>query len=142
MRELFLLALLVPLLSAPALARDLVPFAEAVAPGTILIRTTERRLYLVRPDGTAWRYPVAVGRPGKQWFGAARIDGKHVEPDWAPPEEVRRDNPRLPAVIAGGAPNNPMARGPSPSTGRKSRSTARTGRARSGPSRPMGASGC
>jgi lipoprotein-anchoring transpeptidase ErfK/SrfK len=108
MRELFLLALLAPFPTAPVLARDLVPFVEGAAPGTILVRTAERRLYLVRGDGTAWRYPVAVGRPGKQWFGAARIDGKHVEPDWAPPEEVRRDNPRLPAVIAGGAPNNPM----------------------------------
>jgi lipoprotein-anchoring transpeptidase ErfK/SrfK len=62
----------------------------------------------VRGDGTAFRYPVAVGRPGKQWFGEARIDGKYVEPAWAPPEEVKRDNPRLPVVIPGSARSNPM----------------------------------
>ena len=72
------------------------------------MRTTERRLYLVLGNGAALRYPVAVGRPGKQWFGTAVIDGKHVRPAWAPPREVKRDNPRLPNFIPGGAPNNPM----------------------------------
>jgi lipoprotein-anchoring transpeptidase ErfK/SrfK len=91
-----------------AFAREIVPFTEAVSPGTVLIRTGERKLYLVRGDGTAFRYPVAVGRPGKQWFGEAGIDGKYVEPAWAPPEEVKRDNPRLPVVIPGGARSNPM----------------------------------
>ena len=77
-------------------------------PVTILIRTAERRLYFVRGDGTAMRYPIAVGKPGKQSFGEPRIDGKYVKPAWAPPVEVKRDNPRLPNVIPGGAPNNPM----------------------------------
>lgn len=95
-------------LSSKAEARELVPFSGSVSPGTILIRTAERRLYYVRGDGTALRYRVAVGKPGKQWFGEARVDGKHVRPAWAPPDEVRRDNPRLPGVIPGGAPNNPM----------------------------------
>jgi lipoprotein-anchoring transpeptidase ErfK/SrfK len=95
-------------LSATAQARDIVPFGEGVAPGTILIRTAERRLYFVRGDGTAFRYRVAVGKPAKQWFGEARVDGKYVKPAWAPPAEVKRDNPRLPDVIPGGAPNNPM----------------------------------
>jgi lipoprotein-anchoring transpeptidase ErfK/SrfK len=93
---------------APASARDVVRFASDFAPGTIVIRTNERRLYLVRGDGTALRYPVAVGKPIKQWFGSARIDGKYVKPAWAPPADVKRDNPRLPDVIPGGAPNNPM----------------------------------
>jgi lipoprotein-anchoring transpeptidase ErfK/SrfK len=85
-----------------------VPFQASVSPGTIVIRTGERRLYYVRGDGTALRYRVAVGRPGKQWFGEARIDGKYVRPAWSPPEDVRRDNPRLPDVIPGGSPGNPM----------------------------------
>jgi len=89
-------------------AREIVPFGESVAPGTIVIRTSERRLYFVRGDGTAFRYRIAVGRPSKQWFGEARVDGKYVKPAWAPPAEVRRDNPKLPEVIPGGAPNNPM----------------------------------
>jgi len=89
-------------------AREVVPFEGRVSPGTILIKTGERRLYYVRRDGTALRYRVAVGKPGKQWFGEARIDGKYVRPAWGPPAEVKRDNPRLPDVIPGGAPNNPM----------------------------------
>ncbi|WP_262030322.1 L,D-transpeptidase [Microvirga sp. Mcv34] len=91
-----------------ASARELVPFEGRVSPGTIVIKTGERRLYYVRGDGTALRYRVAVGKPGKQWFGEARIDGKYVRPAWAPPAEVKRDNPRLPDVIPGGAANNPM----------------------------------
>lgn len=91
-----------------ASAREVVPFQERVSPGTIVIKTGERRLYYVRGDGTALRYRVAVGKPGKQWFGEARIDGKYVRPAWAPPAELKRDNPRLPNVIPGGAPNNPM----------------------------------
>ena len=94
--------------SNPASARERVPFEAQVSPGTILIRTAERRLYYVQGDGTAIRYPVAVGKPGKQWVGEARIDGKYVKPAWAPPAEVKRDNPRLPDLIPGGAPNNPM----------------------------------
>ena len=89
-------------------AREIVPFEDTVAPGTVVVRTQERRLYYVQGDGTALRYRVAVGRPGKQWFGTAVIDGKHVRPAWAPPREVKRDNPRLPNLIPGGAPNNPM----------------------------------
>jgi|SRR6476620_77125 lipoprotein-anchoring transpeptidase ErfK/SrfK len=96
------------LTGSTAFAREIVPFSTGIAPGTILIRTAERRLYFVRGDGTAMRYPIAVGKPGKQWFGEARIDGKYVKPAWAPPVEVKRDNPRLPNVIPGGAPNNPM----------------------------------
>ncbi len=98
----------VSLWSAGASAREVVPFQAGVTPGTIVIRTAERKLYYVRGDGTALRYRVAVGKPGKQWFGEARIDGKYVRPAWAPPAEVKRDNPRLPDVIPGGARNNPM----------------------------------
>ena len=91
-----------------AQAREMVPFAEAVAPGSVVISVSQRRLYLVNGDGTAIRYPVAVGKPGKQWFGTAAIDGKYIAPAWSPPLEVKRDNPRLPNVIAGGSPHNPM----------------------------------
>ncbi len=89
-------------------AREMVGFDAGVEPGTIVIRTQERRLYLVVGPGAAIRYPVAVGKPGKQWLGWAAIDGRHIAPAWSPPDEVKRDNPRLPAVIAGGSPHNPM----------------------------------
>jgi lipoprotein-anchoring transpeptidase ErfK/SrfK len=59
-------------------------------------------------DGAAICYTVAVGRPGKQWQGKARVSGKYVRPAWTPPAEVKADNPALPDVIPGGAPNNPM----------------------------------
>lgn len=96
-----------------AVAREIVApealgFAADVAPGTIVIRQSERRLYLLQANGTAVRYPVGVGKPGKQWLGWARIDGKYVEPAWSPPDDVKRDNPRLPDVIPGGSPRNPM----------------------------------
>src|SRR5215216_1484163 len=93
---------------APASAREVVPYDGGVQPGTIVVKTAERRLYLVLGDGTALRYPVAVGRPGKQWQGWAQVNGKHVQPAWTPPAEVKADNPKLPDVIPGGAPNNPM----------------------------------
>lgn len=96
------------LAALPAKAREIVAFQDGVMPGSIVVHTAERRLYLVNGDGTAIRYPVAVGKPGKQWAGATTIDGKYVEPAWSPPREVKRDNPRLPDVIAGGSPHNPM----------------------------------
>ena len=91
-----------------ASAREVVPFDGGVSPGTIVVRTSERRLYYVLGQGRAIRYPVGVGRAGRQWSGRAVIDGKHIKPDWAPPPDIKRDNPRLPQVIPGGAPNNPM----------------------------------
>jgi lipoprotein-anchoring transpeptidase ErfK/SrfK len=87
---------------------DVVGFRGDFSPGTIVIKTNERRLYLVVDQGHAVRYPVGVGRAGKQWAGTTRIDGKYRNPAWSPPSEVRRDKPFMPAVIAGGSPRNPM----------------------------------
>jgi lipoprotein-anchoring transpeptidase ErfK/SrfK len=91
-------------------ARAAYDMPSGVQPGTIVISTSERRLFLMGRDGAQVSYPVAVGKPGKQWYGWARIEGKYVEPAWSPPEEVRRDNPRLPDVIPGGSPRNPMGK--------------------------------
>ena len=90
------------------LARQTVNFAGNEPPGTVVIRTGERRLYLVLDDGQALSYPVGVGRAGKQWQGRAEIDGAYVEPGWSPTPEIKHDSPDLPDVIPGGAPNNPM----------------------------------
>ncbi|WP_246504888.1 L,D-transpeptidase [Microvirga antarctica] len=90
------------------LARELVPFNTNLSAGTILVRTSERQLYLVQGDGTAVRYRVAVGRPNKQWVGKAEITGKYVRPAWGPPAEIKRDKPSLPDVIPGGSLNNPL----------------------------------
>jgi lipoprotein-anchoring transpeptidase ErfK/SrfK len=93
--------------ATPAAAREVVQFAGA-APGTIVVRTSERRLYFVIGQGQAVAYPVGVGKTGKQWSGQSVIDGKYRHPAWSPPAEVRRDNPKLPNVIPGGSPRNPM----------------------------------
>jgi hypothetical protein len=93
--------------STPVEAREWVAF-EGFPPGTIVVKTNERKLYFVVDDGHALRYPVGVGRAGKAWAGRTMIDGKYVKPAWAPPPEVRRDEPWLPKVIPGGSPRNPM----------------------------------
>jgi lipoprotein-anchoring transpeptidase ErfK/SrfK len=102
---------LVAAVSVPqsAVAREIVAFRDnSYSAGTIVVRTNERRLYYIMGDGRAVRYPVGVGKSGKAWTGTARIDGKYLKPDWSPPAEVKRDNPKLPNVIPGGSPRNPM----------------------------------
>lgn len=102
------LSLLGPFAVAPATARTPVPFKTDEWSGTIVIRHKERALYLVQRGGVALRYPVALGKSGKEWFGSAYIRGKYVQPAWSPPADVLRDKPHLPRVIAGGSPKNPM----------------------------------
>ena len=99
------------LLALPQAARasgDMVAFAGHYQPGTIVVRTNERRLYLVVDGAHTIRYPVGVGKAGKQWAGTSYIDGKYVKPAWSPPAEVKRDKPSLPNMIPGGTPQNPM----------------------------------
>jgi lipoprotein-anchoring transpeptidase ErfK/SrfK len=87
---------------------DVVTMKEAVTPGTIIVRTKERRLYYVTGAGQAISYPVGVGKEGKQWSGTSYISGKYNQPAWSPPAEIRHDKPYLPHVIPGGSPGNPM----------------------------------
>ena len=94
--------------ASPAEAREAVSFREDFAPGTVVIKHSQRRLYYVVGGGKAIAYTVGVGRAGKSWFGTRYIDGKRIRPAWSPPREVKRDNPRLPNVIPGGVPTNPM----------------------------------
>jgi lipoprotein-anchoring transpeptidase ErfK/SrfK len=77
-------------------------------PGTIVVKTNERHLYLILDDSHAMRYPVGVGKSGKQWAGVTRIDGKYRNPAWSPPADVKHDKPSIPDVIPGGSPKNPM----------------------------------
>src|ERR1700692_2778215 len=97
------------LMTTSAQARpDVVGFRGDYSPGTIVVKTNERRLYLVVDPAHAVRYPVGVGRAGKQWAGTTRIDGKYRNPAWSPPKEVKHDKPSMPDVIPGGSPRNPM----------------------------------
>jgi lipoprotein-anchoring transpeptidase ErfK/SrfK len=91
-----------------AQARDIVGFSGGYAPGTVVVRTSERSLYYVLGNGQAVRYPVGVGRAGKQWSGTAIINGKYLRPAWTPPAEVKHDKPNLPNLIPGGSGRNPM----------------------------------
>src|SRR5581483_12053901 len=68
-------------------------------PGTIVVKTSERRLYLMLGNGQMKSYTVGVGKAGKTWTGVSYINGKYLRPAWSPPEEVRHDKPSLPAVI-------------------------------------------
>jgi lipoprotein-anchoring transpeptidase ErfK/SrfK len=95
-------------LSAAEARPELVSVHNQYSPGTILVKTNERRLYLILDDDHAMRYPVGVGKAGKQWAGTTRIDGKYRNPAWSPPDEVKHDKPELPEVIPGGSPRNPM----------------------------------
>ena len=95
--------------SSAAEARpELISVHNQYSPGTIVVRTNERRLYLILDDEHAMRYPVGVGKAGKQWAGTTRIDGKYRNPAWSPPKEVKRDKPKIPNLIKGGSPRNPM----------------------------------
>src|ERR1700716_3283465 len=97
------------LITTQAEARpDMVGFRGDYSPGTIVVKTNERRLYLVLDDGHAVRYPVGVGKAGKQWAGTTRIDGKYLQPAYSPPAAVKHDKPSMPDVIPGGSPRNPM----------------------------------
>ena len=93
-------------LSDAAQAREVVRF-DGFDPGTIVVRTKERKLYYVDGPGRAIRYDIAVGMPGKEWAGTTTIGRKEVNPIWSPPAEVRRDKPSLPDLIPPG-PANPL----------------------------------
>jgi lipoprotein-anchoring transpeptidase ErfK/SrfK len=77
------------------------------APGTIIIDTSERFLYLIQPNNVALRYGIGVGRDGFQWNGLLKITRKAEWPDWTPPAEMIERQPYLPRFMAGG-PGNPM----------------------------------
>ena len=88
-------------------SRTTVSFPGNHRPGTIVINTRERRLYLVLGNGQALRYGIGVGRDGMTWAGTTRVSAKREWPDWTPPEQMRRRQPGLPAHMPGG-PDNPL----------------------------------
>ena len=93
--------------TANPVPREVIDYAGPHAPGTIVVDTSERRLYYVLDDGTAIRYGVGVGREGFQWAGTNRITRKAEWPGWTPPPAMRARRPDLPAHMVGG-PNNPL----------------------------------
>ncbi|MFN3657384.1 MAG: L,D-transpeptidase [Pseudolabrys sp.] len=77
------------------------------APGTIVVNTADRYLYLIMGNNSAMRYGVGVGRDGFQWGGTHKISRKAEWPDWVPPPEMIQRQPYLPRWMAGG-PGNPL----------------------------------
>ena len=82
-------------------------YPGAHAPGTIVINTSERRLYYVNGDGTALRYGIGVGRIGFTWAGTTAVSAKKEWPSWTPPAQMLKRRPDLPRFMPGG-PDNPL----------------------------------
>jgi lipoprotein-anchoring transpeptidase ErfK/SrfK len=85
--------------------RTLVSFSSNYRPGTIVVNTAERRLYLVLGNGEAWRYGIGVGRDGFRWGGVHRVSAKKEWPSWTPPRQMLARRPDLPRHLAGGIEN-------------------------------------
>jgi lipoprotein-anchoring transpeptidase ErfK/SrfK len=90
-----------------SIPREIVSYNGNHPAGTIVVSTSERRLYLVLGDGKAMRYGVGVGRPGFSWDGQQTITQKREWPDWRPPAEMLKRRPDLPRHMRGG-PENPL----------------------------------
>jgi lipoprotein-anchoring transpeptidase ErfK/SrfK len=76
-------------------------------PGTIIIDTVGRHLYLIMGHNQALRYGVGVGRPGFEWAGVHHVTRMAEWPDWTPPPEMLKRKPELPRHMDGG-PDNPL----------------------------------
>jgi lipoprotein-anchoring transpeptidase ErfK/SrfK len=85
--------------------RETVMYPTEYAPGTIVVNTAERRLYLVLGNGEALRYGIGVGRDGFRWGGVHRISAKKEWPSWTPPSQMLARRPDLPRHMAGGIEN-------------------------------------
>jgi lipoprotein-anchoring transpeptidase ErfK/SrfK len=93
--------------SVAAIPRETVSYNGPYAPGTIIVSTSERRLYLVLPDHEALKYGVGVGRPGFTWGGNLRVSMKKEWPSWTPPAAMLKRLPKLPRYMKGGI-GNPL----------------------------------
>ena len=93
--------------TAPEFLPTEVAYSGPYKPGTLVINTSERHLYLVETGGRALRYGVGVGRPGFEWAGEHTVTRKAEWPDWTPPEAMLKRQPKLPHHMDGG-PNNPL----------------------------------
>lgn len=92
---------------AAAIPRETVAYTGPHKVGTIIISTTERRMYYILPGNQAVKYGVGVGRPGFEWSGVKVISRKQEWPDWTPPSQMLKRRPDLPRFMPGGI-NNPL----------------------------------
>jgi lipoprotein-anchoring transpeptidase ErfK/SrfK len=87
--------------------KQIVDYSGKHAPGTIVIDTPNKFLFLVQPGGKAMRYGIGVGRPGFEWAGVKSVTMKKEWPDWRPPAQMLKRRPDLPRFMPGGA-DNPL----------------------------------
>ena len=90
------------------LGRTTVRYESKYAPGTIVVDTAGRQLYLIQGSGSALRYGIGVGRVGFQWKGTHKITAKRENPDWTPPPEMIARQRDVPRHMKGGDPANPL----------------------------------
>ena len=90
------------------LGRATVHYASKYSPGTIVVDTAKRQLFLIQDSGSALRYGIGVGRAGFQWKGTHKITAKKEFPDWTAPAEMRARQRDVPARMKGGDPDNPL----------------------------------
>ncbi|MGY0571605.1 L,D-transpeptidase [Bradyrhizobium sp. RDM12] len=90
---------------ASPIPRTTVTYNGNYAPGTVVINTAERRLYLVLQNGQALRYGIGVGRDGFRWGGVHKITAKKEWPEWTPPSQMIARRPDLPRHMKGGIEN-------------------------------------
>jgi lipoprotein-anchoring transpeptidase ErfK/SrfK len=91
----------------PKFQKQMVQYTGLEPPGTVIIDTPQRFLFLVQENGKAMRYGIGVGKPGFTWAGEKKITSKKEWPDWVPPPEMLERRPDLPHFMAGG-PENPL----------------------------------
>src|ERR1700728_3730710 len=91
----------------PQFMRQVVAYNGDEKPGTIIVDTPDKFLFLVEDGGKALRYGIGVGRPGFTWAGVKTITAKKEWPDWTPPPEMIARQPGIPHFIAGGI-GNPL----------------------------------
>ena len=87
--------------------RQYVSFNSRYRPGTIVINTRQKRLYLVTHEDKALRYGIGVGRRGFTWRGIHSVSAKRKWPGWTPPPQMLSRRPDLPRHMRGGE-NNPL----------------------------------
>jgi len=91
----------------PKFEKQVVDYSGREPPGTIVIDTPNKFLYLVQGGGRALRYGIGVGKPGFTWSGVKHVSAKREWPDWTPPPEMLKRRPDLPRHMEGG-PENPL----------------------------------
>jgi lipoprotein-anchoring transpeptidase ErfK/SrfK len=91
-----------------AAGRQHVKIRGGYTPGEIIVSFGDRRLYYIESKTTAISYAIAIPKAEAKWSGVSYVSQKRENPTWTPTADMRRENPKLPAYVAGGDPRNPL----------------------------------